>query len=363
MTPSLTPMAQACRADRLAMLRHLEWLIAPVRDMHPNLRLEIAWGDPESGPNRAKTFRLDQIDAAARFAEWINAKGCNVYVGATLKRADTPAKGRTRSQHAALATCLPVDIDGGLVVGARKLAVIAKPQLMVITGRAPEPRGQLWIRVAPTEDMEVWSEVNRRSVLFSGADRFALGTYRLMRLAGTVSFPSSQKQARGYGVEVTSAVFFKAPACDLRELLDRFPSVASEQAPGRSRMGASRGRIGSLLGSNLYEPPPVNRTNVALVQSMLDALSDEYASEFDLWLRTGFALHAFDDGDVGLALWKRFSQRCRKKADLTNFDARWAGLGRDYEGKKISLGWLRGQAQAHGWRAPCRWDRSTKIAS
>jgi hypothetical protein len=248
-------------------------------------------------------------------------------------------------------------------MGARKLAVIAKPQLMVITGKAPEPRGQLWIRLAPTEDMEVWSEVNRRSVLFSGADRFALGTYRLMRLAGTVSFPSSQKQARGYGVELTSAILCKAPAYDLREFLDRFPSVASEQAACRSKRGNARGRIAAVLGNNLYEPLPLNRTNVALVQSMLDALPAEYAVEFDLWIRTGFALHSFDDGDVGLALWKRFSQRCRKKADLTNFDTRWAGLGRDYESKKISLGWLRAQAQVHGWRAPCRWDRSTKIAS
>ena len=120
-------------------------------------------------------------------------KGCNVYLGATLKRADTPPKGRTKSQHAALATCLPVDMDGAFVEGARKLGMIAKPQQFVITGRTPEERGQLWIRVSPTDDMTLWSEVNRRSVHFSGADLNALGTYRLMRLAGSISFPSPKK--------------------------------------------------------------------------------------------------------------------------------------------------------------------------
>jgi Primase C terminal 2 (PriCT-2) len=357
--PSLTPMERVCRADRLAMLRHLKWLSDPVRETHPNLRLEIAWGAPEKGPSCAKTFRLDQIDDAAAFAVWINSSGCNVYTGATLKRADTPAKGRTRSQHAALATCLPIDIDGSFCDGARKLAVIAKPQLLVLTGRAPESRGQLWIRLTSTEDLKLWNEVNRRSVFFSGGDRFALGTYRLMRLAGSVSFPSPQKRARGYDVELTSAHFCPAATYDLQELLDRFPAVVCDRASSLSKKSSDRcDRIASF-----FERPPLNRTNVALIQSMLDVLPAEYASEYDLWLRTGFALHDFDEGEVGLALWKRFSHRCPEKADGTDFQACWASFSRDYEGDKISLGWLRAQAQAHGWRAPSRWDRSTKIES
>ena len=355
----LKPTARVCRADRSAMLRHLEWLTAPVAETHRELRIEIAWGAPESGPNRAKTFRLDQIGDAVGFAVWINSKGCNVYVGATLKHADTAAKGRTRSEHAALATCLPVDMDGSFCDGARKIAVIAKPQLVVITGRAPETRGQLWIRINPTDDITLWSEVNLRSVHFSGGDRNALGTYRLMRLAGSISFPSPQKRVRGYGVELTAARFCNAPAYDLRELLDRFPVVPSGRPSSLSNK--SNTRDGAILGNNLYDRPPVNRTNVALVQSLLDALPDEYASEYGLWLRAGFALHDFDEGEIGFALWKRFSKRRPEKADGADFERLWAGFNRDYQGDKISLGWLRVHAQAHGWRAPRRWDRSTKI--
>jgi hypothetical protein len=342
------------------MLRHLEWLIGSVGEVQADLRLEIAWGDPESGPNHAKTFRLDQLNAAVGFAAWINAKGCNVYVGATLKRADTPVKGRTGGQHAALVTNLPIDIDGSFVVGARRLANIAKPKLVVITGRAPEPRGQLWIMITPTEDIESWLEANRRSVHFSGGDRNALGPYRLMRLAGSISFPSPQKRARGYGVELTSMILCNAPTYDLHGLLNRFPAVAEKFVPFTSRAGESG--IGAMLGNNLYDRLPVNRTNVSLIQSMLDALPVEYASEYDLWLRVGFALHYFDDGEVGVALWTRFSRRCPEKAG-TDFEARWAGFSRDYQGRRISLGWLRLEAQAHGWHAPCRWDRSTKIAT
>ena len=134
-----------CLPDRPAMRRHLKWLTEPVRQTSSQLRVEIAWGDPDSGPNRAKTFRLDQIDAAVSFAAWINFKGCNVYVGVTLKRADTPASGRTGSQHAALAAALAIDIDSDFVSGAKRLGVIARPQQMVITGRLPGLRGQLLV--------------------------------------------------------------------------------------------------------------------------------------------------------------------------------------------------------------------------
>ena len=39
--------------DRAAMRRHLEWLTEPVVEKHPDLRVEIAWSNPDDGPNRA----------------------------------------------------------------------------------------------------------------------------------------------------------------------------------------------------------------------------------------------------------------------------------------------------------------------
>jgi hypothetical protein len=171
------------------------------------------------------------------------------------------------------------------------------------------------------------------------------------------------------------AIVHNAKPAELPQGLLEFIEAAAAQARGKDAKphikaaGASfvgarhRVRAAEALGSNLHIALPVNRTNVALVQSMLDSLPSEYASEFDHWLRAGFALHTFDDGEIGLALWKRFSKRCPEKANLTNFEERWAGFNRVYEGEKISVGWLWAQAQAHGWRAPCRWDRSTKIAS
>jgi hypothetical protein len=348
--------------NRAAMQDHLNWLVGPVLAAHPDLRLEIAWGSPESGPCNAKTFRLDHIEAAADFALSVNSTGCNVYVGATLKRADAPATERTASKHAVLATCLPVDIDAGFRDGVLKLASIAKPQRVVVTGVTPERRGQVWIRHAPSNDIPLWTEVNRRSVHFSGGDRNALGAYRLMRLGGTISFPPLKKKSKGYLVETTTLHSCEAPEYSLHDLLNALPAVESASALKQSKVFGTGGGVAATLGNNLDDQPPVNRTNVALVQSMLNALNDGNASEYNQWLRVGLALHAFDPGEIGLALWVRFSQRHPEKAGSTDFDKLWAGFKREYHGRKITIGTLWAEAKSQGWSPPCSWDRTPNTA-
>jgi hypothetical protein len=116
-------------------------------------------------------------------------------------------------------------------------------------------------------------------------------------------------------------------------------------------------------GNATRKPPPVNRVNAAIIQTMLDALPDPFAAEENLWFRVGLALHYFDRGAVGLALWRKFSMRCHHKAALTDFEKRWTYFNRDtYEGRPITLGWLWMQATAHDWLPPCRWDRSRRNA-
>jgi hypothetical protein len=342
----------ALAPDRRAITSHLNWLAEPALETDPTPRLELAWGEPDQGPSCARTYRLDQLDDAADFAAWVNRTGANVYVGSTLKKADTPFKGRTGASHAALAVCLPVDVDGAFHDGLQKLESIAKPQLLVTTGTIPELRGQLWLRTTPTADLAQWEEVNRRSVHFCGGDRNALGTYRLMRLAGTVSYPSPQKEKRGYVIELTTITFCDAPTYDLSDLLNSLPPVAKATPVGAKTSTGPK---------HLARRIPLNRVNVAIVKTMLDALPEEYAEDYDLWLCIGFALHSFDPGDVGLKLWINFSERCPDKAADTDFETQWGRLDRPYDGDKITLGTLWHHARRHGWRMPCPWDFFTTI--
>lgn len=112
---------------------------------------------------------------------------------------------------------------------------------------------------------------------------------------------------------------------------------------------------------NAQHPKPVNRTNVAIVLSLLEALSDDWAQDHDLWLRVGFALHAFEPDEIGLAVWKAFSRRCPDKAEETSFEDRWASFGVGYDGDRVTLGTLIQAAKAAGWKQPCPWDYSASI--
>jgi hypothetical protein len=354
-------------ANRATMAAHLAWLVGPVRDSHPDMRIELACGRADGGPNIGRTFRLDEIDNAVGFASWANARGLNCYVGATLKRHDTPAKGRTKAEHAELATALAVDIDSDFRAVAQKLLAVAAPALIVRTGATPRPRGQIWLRVEPTGDLALWNEINARAVMFSGGDGNALGAYRVMRLAGTVSYPSPAKAARGYITEPTALLAFpNAPTHDLNDLLARFPLVGNivpfpKDRRARRDRPNGKGSIATAIVKSCHEPLPLNKINVALIESMSRALPAIFADSYDSWIKVGMALYSLDWDEIGLALWERFSRRSAEKAGATDFAAKWATFA-GYGGAPLTIGWLRREAEAYGWRAPRQWDRETPDA-
>lgn len=326
MTVSLEP-------DTRAILLHLVWLTHPAPSIAPDLRVEIAWGDPASGPNNSRTYAIGDLKNAAQFAAWINRKGCNVYIGVTLKSADAPHEGRTAANNAALATCLPVDSDTQFVATADKLAMIARPELVVMTGRYPESRGQFFIRIKPTLDLTAWETVHEWIVRKCGGDENALGRNRLMRLAGSVSYPSPKKVERGYVVERTSAHFVPAPEYSVPDLLAALPEPPVVQsAPAVPTIFAGGG---------------TRRTKPSLpaVEAALRNLPDAYAEHQRLWIKVGFSLFDFDPSPSGLDLWQRFSQRCPEKAATTDFPKIWKGFGGPYTGRRITISWLLREAR------------------
>lgn len=328
--------------DIAAIGRHLFWLCAPALPQLSQLRIEIGWGDPEKGPDRTRTYAITDLPRAASFAAWINRRGCNVYVGATLKRADAPERGRTRAEHAVLATCIPIDIDARFAAVAAQVAALAQPQLLVLTGRTPETRAQLFIRIAPTADLTSWEQLHARVVRLSGGDENALGRYRLVRLAGTNSYPSPAKTLRGYAQERTSAHFMPAPEYVVADLLAAIPAAPVSPSTPALRQPIASGPVAIASRRRRTRPP------VSAVDAALRMLPDHYAEQQRLWIKVGFALYDFDPRNVGLDLWRRFSERCSDTAKITEFATLWQGFGRPYNGHRITIDWL-----LHEARRPC----------
>jgi hypothetical protein len=279
-------------------------------------------------------FRSIALEEAARFAATVNKAGLNVYVGTTLKSAAALSGRRTSARDAVLATCIAIDIDTNLVTSARNLPV--KPHLLVVTGSIPAPRGHVWIGIKPTDHLDLWEDITTRAVAHCGGDMAARGKSRVMRLGGSVSYPSERKQQRGYEVQPVIVHSFDRPIYDIADLQRVFPPLP---APPISR---------AVAGSRLHHRAAPFRVDAGCVENALAALPVSYANDHDLWVRVGFALHSFDCGTGGLDLWKAFSGRCPAKAALTNFEQRWASFGRA-SGRRISIRWLLNEARRHGW--------------
>lgn len=339
MTPEIPPPLQ------WVMAQHIEWLCEGSWCPH---RYEIAWGPPDKGPTNARTFDIDNFYGGSSLALDVNLAGNNVYVGMTIKGHGTPHFGRTSREHALLATCMVLDFDHAAGAGLARLGSILCAPLLVITGSIPEHRVQAGIRLVPTQDLDRWAQLIKAYAEFSGADLNAVGVNRLVRLAGTISYPSPAKQARGYIPERTGLLtkpYRRYTLDKLEQLIPGKPLTPSKKTiETRSTLGL-----------------PLTDRNARNVVSALQALPSNFADEYSKWLEVGFALHDFDSGPVGLALWTHFSHRCPLEAAKTDFPNLWAKFDTPRNGPKITIGTLLHHAKASGWHQPHHWDRPRKM--
>lgn len=187
--------------------RHLNWLTEPARGAFDDALVEIAWAPDlaDGDVKAARLFGLDELDEATAFAVTTNNRGLNVYLGAVLRLPDAPRDRRGKTENFYVATAMRVDIDEDYDATRARLAAVWEDHLVVWTGLIPTRRSQHWTRFVElcTDDLE-FAQACRAVVEHVGADPKVKDAARVMRLGGTVSFPSTAKLAKGYRVELTT---------------------------------------------------------------------------------------------------------------------------------------------------------------
>lgn len=236
--------------DIEAMTRHVEHLFSGA----PAGMVELAWTDTtpdDAGRYRlrhAQLFSTDNLSEMVTEAARLNATPmCNVYIGAALRHPNTAPFGRAKDDDASILTAAYVDLDDpGAATAAKDIYGALKPTLVVVTGREPHTRAQLWWRLeTPSTDRAQWPELLKAMSSAMGADPSVTNPSRVMRLAGTVAWPVKP----GRTIEQTGIVSLREPgqsAYSTAILSAAFPKQAD---PGPSPAPPSAPKLAATLNT------------------------------------------------------------------------------------------------------------------
>jgi hypothetical protein len=183
--------------------------------------IEIAYGSPTGKLNRAGNFSAFDIEQAAQFALKQNKAGNNVYVGAALRHGEKPASGRANADHVVDASHVWAEYDK-LGDDNRIGDVLVKhgisPAIVVTTGTITHPRRHIYFRIDGAIAADKLLEANGALAQLLAGDAVQ-DAPRVLRLAGTINYPTPEKLAKGYVVELTTLHINKdAPAYQIEAL-------------------------------------------------------------------------------------------------------------------------------------------------
>ena len=153
-------------------------------------------------------FTRDAIDRAVDLALEMNANGLNVYTtinsinpSAVIKAGKGATDPDILRAHYSFADA---DDQQGLD-GLNTIAGLVEPDMIVTTGTVPHERRHAYWRLAePCTDLILWRLRQIDIATKYQTDPSVCNPSRIMRVAGTVSYPSQSKLTRGYVPELVT---------------------------------------------------------------------------------------------------------------------------------------------------------------
>ena len=161
------------------------------------------------GENRStvsQIFALEAVSEATDLAVRMNANKLNVYMtinpidmGAVVKSGKSANDDDILHAHYSFADA--DDVQG--ITGLNELAGLIEPDITVTTGTIPhERRHAYWRLNEPCLNLQLWKEKQKQIAAQFKTDKAVVNPSRIMRVAGTVSYPNKNKLAKGYVQEL-----------------------------------------------------------------------------------------------------------------------------------------------------------------
>jgi len=155
----------------------------------------------------AARFKHIDIKAAVQHAQSMNAANQNVYMCinpiSPIAQIAAGKAAKDTDIMAALFCFADADSDNSM----RNVMALAGPQftMSVKTGTTPYVRGHAYWRLEePCYNLDAWRNVQASIAASLGTDPAVINPSRIMRVAGTVSWPNDDKRKRGYQPELTT---------------------------------------------------------------------------------------------------------------------------------------------------------------
>lgn len=189
--------------NRSDMERHIQLLTEPWHADKLAAVMEIRCLQ-EGGS--VKSFKFDPhdpdfLDEAVSRATVLNEAAWNIYV--CVNPIDAAWTGQ--ANDASVLTAYFAFADADDTKASRRLQVAPiRPDFFVRTGQTPHLRLHAYWRATGIPDLEAWKSMQAALIQNFDTDPAVKNPSRIMRLAGTISFPSEKKKMLGYVPELTS---------------------------------------------------------------------------------------------------------------------------------------------------------------
>lgn len=229
---------QRLPADRAEIRRDLTFMTRRWGELPVPVRFEIRAFKEGSSPQVA-TFKPDWMDDAVEWAANMAALGYNCYAVRNPIRDDVI--GSAKDTDIVAAFFLWADCDDSVATDNIRRFDGPPYTAIIRTGKTPSPRVHIyWELAEPCTDMAAWRDMQQRIAQHFQSDPAVINPSRIMRIAGTPTFPDSKKQARGYVSEMTALrTDFETPRqpVTMEQMGRVFAPVRSASAPAQNGAG------------------------------------------------------------------------------------------------------------------------------
>lgn len=191
----MTPSADAIK-------EHLSVLFRRTEKEYPGGLIELHRFKHGGWSNSYFQATEDGIGKASQWAEDFNRSGCNLYVGVNPRKPETFPGDFAKNEDIGVSFFHFADLDKQEAIDRARTDMPIPNTFSIITGTTPNKRVHLyWELEHPAGNLKAWTDTQAGIATHFKGDR-VIDPRRIMRLAGTVNYPSPDKEKHGYVKEL-----------------------------------------------------------------------------------------------------------------------------------------------------------------